>query len=106
MFHSRGSAYVAVNTVVVNVEALDPATVGPRLETDPLFPERANIGFARVLSVDPALAGLVGACDGDLPVGSLIDAIAQLLDIDPRALRADLLPRVRELVFTGFLAFA
>jgi methylase of polypeptide subunit release factors len=74
---------------------------------DPMVIElRQGGGFARVLSVDPALAGLVGACDGDLPVGVLIDAIAQLLEVDASALRADLLPRVRELLFTGFLRFA
>ena len=36
----------------------------------------------------------------------LIDAIAQLLEVDAAELRADLLPRVRELVFTGFVRFA
>ncbi|RZI89527.1 MAG: hypothetical protein EOO67_11980, partial [Microbacterium sp.] len=43
---------------------------------------------------------------GDLAVGVLIDAIADLLDVDAAALAADLLPRVRELLFTGFLAFS
>jgi hypothetical protein len=62
-------------------------------------------GLARVLAVDPALAALVGACDGDLAVGPLIDAIAELLEVDAAHLRADLLPRVRELVFCGFLSF-
>jgi hypothetical protein len=52
------------------------------------------------------MAALVGASDGDLPVGSLIAAIADLLDADAGALSADLLPRVRELLFTGFLRFA
>ena len=60
-------------------------------------------GFGRTLTVDPGLAALVGACDGDLPVGVLIDAIAELLEVDAAALRADLLPRVRELAFLGFL---
>jgi hypothetical protein len=46
---------------------------------------------------------LVGACDGDLAVGVLIAAIAQLLEVDAAELRADLLPRVRELLFAGFL---
>ncbi|GAA2077868.1 DUF7059 domain-containing protein [Microbacterium hatanonis] len=67
---------------------------------------RQGGGFGRALSVDPGLAALVGACDGDLPLGSLIDAIAQLLEVDAVALRADLLPRVRELVLTGFLGWA
>lgn len=66
---------------------------------------RQGGGLARMLSVDSALTALVGACDGDLPVGTLVDAIADLLEVDEVALRADLLPRVRELVFTGFLRF-
>ncbi len=67
---------------------------------------RQGGGYARTLEVDPALAALVGASDGELPVGVLIDAIADLLEVDASALCTDLLPRVRELVFTGFLRFA
>lgn len=78
----------------------------PGAEDPTVIELRQGGGFARVLSVDPALAGLVGACDGDLPAGVLIDAIAQLLEVDAAALRVDLLPRVRELLFTGFLQFA
>ncbi len=63
-------------------------------------------GFARRIEVDPALAALVGACDGDLAVGVLVDAIARLMEVDAAHLRADLLPRVRELLVTGFVAFA
>ncbi len=48
----------------------------------------------------------MGASDGELTAGQLIDAIADLLEVDAAALRADLLPRVRELVFTGFLRLA
>lgn len=76
-------------------------------EEDPSVIElRQGGGFARTLEVDPALAALVGACDGDLSVGVLVDAIAQLLEVDAKALRADLLPRVRELLVTGFVDFA
>ncbi len=64
---------------------------------------RQGGGFGRTLQVDPGTAALVGACDGDLAVGVLIDAIAELLEVDAALLRADVLPRVRELVFTGFL---
>jgi diaminopimelate epimerase len=35
---------------VADAEAIDLATLGPRLERDPLFPARANIGVAQVLS--------------------------------------------------------
>jgi len=55
---------------------------------------------------DAALAGLVGASDGELTVGQLVGALAQLLEVDEAALAADVLPRVRELVVTGFLSLA
>ena len=34
------------------IEGLDIARLGPRFETDTLFPDRANIGFAQVLAPD------------------------------------------------------
>lgn len=64
---------------------------------------RQGGGLRRTVEVDPALAALVGASDGELSVGALVAAIAELLEADAVALRADLLPRVRELVRTGFL---
>ena len=60
-------------------------------------------GFGRTVPLDTALAALIGACDGDLSVGSIIGALSQLLDVDEDALTADLLPRVRELLDDGFL---
>lgn len=75
----------------------------PGAEAPSVIELRQGGGLGRTIEVDPALAALVGACDGDLPIGVLIDAIADLLEVDARALRVDLLPRVRELVFTGFL---
>ena len=78
----------------------------PGAEAPSVIELRQGGGLARTLEVDPALAALVGASDGELTAGQLIDAIADLLEVDAAALRADLLPRVRELVFTGFLRLA
>jgi len=78
----------------------------PGAESPSVIELRQGGGLGRTVEVDPALAALVGACDGDLAVGVLIAAIAELLEVDGADLAADLLPRVRELVFTGFLAFA
>ncbi|MFD1719426.1 DUF7059 domain-containing protein [Georgenia deserti] len=64
---------------------------------------RQGSGFARTVTADTGLAALVGACDGELPVGPLIAAIAGLLEVDADELRAELLPRVRELLVDGFL---
>lgn len=78
----------------------------PGAEAPSVIELRQGGGLARTIEVDPALAALVGASDGDLTVGQLSDAIAELLEVDAAALRADLLPRVRELVFTGMLRLA
>jgi methylase of polypeptide subunit release factors len=64
---------------------------------------RQQRGLRRAVEVGTAEAALVGACDGSLPVGTLIDAVAAVLDVDPYALRADLLPRVRQFVADGYL---
>lgn len=55
------------------------------------------LGFRRAVEVDTGLAA-GRACDGDLPLGVLIDAVADLLDVDLVALRADLTPRLRRLI--------
>ena len=75
------------------VGAEDPSTIVLRQQR----------GLRRATRVDTVLAALVGACDGDLTVGQILDAVAQLLDLDPAATRAEQLPRVRELVADGFL---
>ncbi|HEU5222622.1 MAG TPA: methyltransferase [Candidatus Lumbricidophila sp.] len=64
---------------------------------------RQGGGFGRAISASPALSGLVGAADGELPVGVLNDAIAQLLEVDASELWAELAPEIRELVWCGML---
>jgi len=75
----------------------------PGMEAPSVIELRQGGGLGRTVEVDPALAALVGASDGELTLGQLSDAIADLLEVDAAALRADLLPRVRELVFIGML---
>lgn len=65
---------------------------------------RQQRGFRRAVDADTALAGLLGACDGELALGVVIDALAELLAVDPAALTADLLPRFRTLIADGWLA--
>jgi methylase of polypeptide subunit release factors len=64
---------------------------------------RQGGGFARSRRVGTALAAVVGACDGDLPLGAITGAVADLLDEDPVPLRDAVLREVRELVVEGFL---
>ena len=64
---------------------------------------RQQRGMRRARQADTVEAGLVGACDGDLSVAQILDALGTLLGEDPDALRRDRLPAVRELVADGFL---
>ena len=65
---------------VDEVERVPVSELGPRLEYDPLFPERANIGFAQVLAPDrirlrvwERSAGLTLAC-GSGACAALVNA--------------------------------
>ncbi len=71
----------------------DPATIVLRQQR----------GLRRAEQADTLLAGFVGACDGDLTTGQILDALARLLDIDPAEVRRDYIPQVRRLVVDGFL---
>ncbi len=64
---------------------------------------RQQYGLGRAEPVGTALAAIVGACDGELPLGVLVGAVAGLLDADPEALLAEVLPRLRSLVGDGYL---
>jgi protein-L-isoaspartate O-methyltransferase len=65
---------------------------------------RQQRGLRRARQVDTVTAALVGACDGDLSVGQILDAVSDLLDLDARQTREAYLPVVRELVADGFLS--
>lgn len=97
---------LAASVLVVAADVTEARHHLPGVEAPSVIELRQGGGFARTVPADPGLAALVGSCDGDLPVGVLIDAIASLLEVDARELRDELLPAVRELVFTGFLRFA
>ena len=64
---------------------------------------RQQRGLRRARRVDTVEAALVGACDGELTVAQILDAIAQLLEMDAAQTRITYLPVVRELLVEGFL---
>jgi hypothetical protein len=57
----------------------------------------------RARQADTVEAALVGACDGELSVGQILDALAVLLEQDAAQLRSSYLPVLRDLVIDGFL---
>ena len=72
----------------------------------PLFADPEHIlirqggGFGRAVRADTALAGFVSACDGELTAGQILSAL-EALGVEHAM---DLIPAIRELVETGFLA--
>ena len=91
------SRLVARNDVLQETQgrpgAEDPATIVLRQQR----------GFRRARQVDTVEAAFVGASEGDLTVGQILDALTVLLDRDDDDLHAEYLPIVRELIVEGFL---
>jgi len=65
---------------------------------------RQRRGLCRARQVDTVEAALAGACDGELTVGQIFDALATLLERDSDELATAYLPAVRRLVDQGFLS--
>ncbi|SDR73945.1 Methyltransferase small domain-containing protein [Friedmanniella luteola] len=79
-------------------------TIGVPGEADPQhLVLRQQRGFRRATEPGTALAGVLGACDGDLPLGTVVTTVAGLLGVDAADLTAEVVPAVRRLVVDGFL---
>ncbi|MGJ3508888.1 DUF7059 domain-containing protein [Enemella sp. A6] len=88
----------------VLAEGIDQETLGRPGAADPEHVVlRSRRGFCRAIEVDTALGAILGACDGDLPLGVLISAVAEVLEADEEALRDEVLGRWPALVLDGFL---
>ncbi|MFJ9848872.1 methyltransferase [Streptomyces sp. NPDC101150] len=64
---------------------------------------RQHRGMRRATKVDTVGAGFAGVCDGSLPAGRILDAIAQLVGEDPVLLRDRTPESIRMLIEQGFL---
>lgn len=65
---------------------------------------RRTDGLMRATAADTALAGVLGACDGELALGSIVAAVAQLTSSDPDTLVSAVVPRVRDLIAETWLS--
>ncbi len=80
-------------------------TVGqPGAEHPSAIVLRQQRGFRRARTADTVEAALVGACDGDLTLGQILGALAQLTETDEAQLRSTYVPVVRELLGEGFVS--
>jgi len=64
---------------------------------------RRTDGLARAHEVTTALGGVLGACDGELSLGKIIDAVANLLEMSYSDLVQELLPELRVLISQTWL---
>ena len=100
LLRAGDSALLAARLVCRGVEHRLHAPGQP----EPFMLKLAQVaGFAVEVQVTSAVAGVVGACDGELTLGALCDAVAQLLDEPAEDVRTEVLPAVRELVGLGIL---
>lgn len=64
---------------------------------------RQGHGMRRARAVDTVTAAFAGSCDGTIPAGTLVDAIAELLGTDAVGLRDRMPQSLRGLIEEGFL---
>jgi len=98
---------VTPDSVLTRREDVQQEAIGlPGAEHPEAVVLRQKAGLRRARTVDTVEAALVGACDGDLSVGRILDAVAQLLDVDATETRVTYLPAAQELADQGFLTEA
>jgi methylase of polypeptide subunit release factors len=91
-------AHLVVSGDVTEERYLTPGAVDPQVVL-----LRQGGGFGRAVQAGTALAGFVGACDGELSVGQIVGALGALLGVGADDVAADVLPSVRGLVRDGLL---
>lgn len=88
---------------ILNDDIVQESTATPGAEDPHHVVLRQQRGFRRAVEVDTAQAGVLGACDGDLALGTIVDTVAQILGVDVETLRAATITQVRALARDGFL---
>lgn len=99
------AASVTASSRLVVREDVVQETQGPVGAEDPAtIVLRQQRGLRRARQADTVVAAVVGACDGELTLGQILDAVAQLLERDAASLHEVYLPEIVDLVSEGFLA--
>ncbi len=91
-------------TLVTAADVTEARHLLPGNDDPSIIELRQGGGFARTITVDPALAAFVGACDGELTVMQIAAALADLFEVPFADLWGSLEPRIRQLVVDGLLA--
>lgn len=99
----RDDAALAAERLLVPGDVTEERYLRPGDADPQIVLLRQGGGFGRTVQAGTALAGLVGACDGELTVGQIVGALGALLGVGAEAVEADVLPEVRGLVADGLL---
>lgn len=105
--HGRRTDFLAAHPdladelLVARVDVREESVGAPGAADPETIVLRQQRGMRRAHRADTVVAGLVGACEGDLTVGQVLDALGTLLERD--GLREEYAAEVAELVRTGFL---
>lgn len=100
---ARDAAVELDSHLVLRTDVVQETTGRPGAADPEAVVLRQQRGLRRARQVDTVEAALAGACDGDLSVRQILEAVAQLLELDPAQTCADYLPAARSLVAEGFL---
>jgi methylase of polypeptide subunit release factors len=99
----RGRPELADATRLRTAEGVVQEQTGPPGAEDPeRIVLRQTRGLRRAAQVGTVEAALAGACDGDLPLGPLLDAIAQLTGTPPETVRDRAWEVMPDLIADGF----
>lgn len=86
---------------------VDSETTGRPGATDPEHVVlRQRRGLCRAVEMTTASGGVLGACDGELTLAQITDAVSAILEVDHDALLIEVLPLVRECLRYGILETA
>jgi methylase of polypeptide subunit release factors len=99
----RDDAALLNSVLLVAADITEERHLIPGADDPSVILLRQGGGAGRVVQASTALAGLVGACSGELTVGQLTGALSGLLEVPEADLSAELLPAVRSLITDGFL---
>jgi methylase of polypeptide subunit release factors len=99
----RGRPRVTLATTLRTAAGITQEQIGPPGAEDPeRIVLRQTLGLRRAAQVGTVEAALAGACDGDLPLGPLLAAIAEITGADPGGVRDQALAVLPDLVADGF----
>jgi methylase of polypeptide subunit release factors len=82
-------------------DVVEETTGAPGADDPSTIVLRQQRGLRRAVALDTAAAGVLGACDGELSLRTLVDTVAGLLDVDGPELAVELVGRVRDLAVDG-----